>query len=66
MASPRSVNTARATQQLEEDNGVSATKAKGSNLCFDMTTADGWAEEMIDSVAKQVSQYIWTTESVRL
>lgn len=47
MASPRSVNTARATQQLEEDNGVSATKAKGSNLCFDMTTADGWAEEMI-------------------
>lgn len=47
MASPRCVNTARATQQLEEDNGVSATKAKGSNFHFDVTTADGWAEEMI-------------------
>lgn len=47
MANPRSVNTARATQQLEEDDGISATKAKGSNLCFDTIMADCWAEETI-------------------
>lgn len=47
MASPRCVNTARATQQLEEDDGISATKAKGSNFCFDMIVADCWAEETI-------------------
>lgn len=46
-ANPRSVNTARATQQLEEDDGISATKAKGSNFCFNKIMADCWAEEMI-------------------
>lgn len=47
VANLRCVNTARATQQLEEDDGANATKAKGSNFSFDMIRADGWGAEMI-------------------
>lgn len=47
MANLRCVNTARATQQLEEDDGANATKAKGSNFSFDVIRADGWGAEMI-------------------
>lgn len=47
MANLRCVTTARATQQVEEDNGVSVTKAKVSSCSSDAIWADGWGEEMI-------------------
>lgn len=47
MANLRCVTTARATQQVEEDNGVSVTKGKVSSCSSDVIWADGWGEEMI-------------------